>query len=142
MCCTSARSTWPPSTRSSGAATGSDTGAGVVRPDAGQRPDHPDGRAVRRDPGPELPDGAGLQRSLVAVPVRDDLPVPERPAVHPGGRGRMNFAERYGPWALVAGASEGLGAAFATELAGRGLNLILIARRRQALAELAARLPT
>jgi short-subunit dehydrogenase len=54
----------------------------------------------------------------------------------------MNFAERYGPWALVAGASEGLGAAFATELSRRGLNLILIARRPQPLAELAARLPT
>jgi short-subunit dehydrogenase len=54
----------------------------------------------------------------------------------------MNFAERYGPWALVAGASEGLGAAFATELSRRGLNLILIARRPEPLAALAASLPT
>jgi len=28
------------------------------------------------------------------------------------------FSERYGPWALVAGASEGIGAAFTTALAG------------------------
>jgi uncharacterized protein len=49
--------------------------------------------------------------------------------------------ERYGPWAVVAGASEGLGAAFATELAGYGINLILVARRREPLAELAAALP-
>lgn len=40
-----------------------------------------------------------------------------------------DFAKRYGPWAIVAGASEGLGLAFAEALARRGLNLMLIARR-------------
>jgi uncharacterized protein len=40
-----------------------------------------------------------------------------------------DFKSKYGPWAIVAGASEGLGAAFAEALAKRGLNLILIARR-------------
>lgn len=40
-----------------------------------------------------------------------------------------DFAARYGPWGIVAGASEGIGAAYAEELASRGLNLILIARR-------------
>jgi short-subunit dehydrogenase len=49
--------------------------------------------------------------------------------------------DRYGPWAVVAGASEGLGAAFATELAGHGIKLILVARRREPLADLAASLP-
>ena len=47
------------------------------------------------------------------------------------------FAEKYGSWALVAGASEGLGAAFATALASRGLNLILVARRMDVLTALA-----
>ncbi len=47
------------------------------------------------------------------------------------------FAERYGPWALVAGASEGLGAAYAHALARKGLNLVLVARRRALLDELA-----
>jgi len=42
---------------------------------------------------------------------------------------------------MVAGASEGLGAAFATELAARGLNLVLVARRPDPLAALVARLP-
>lgn len=46
------------------------------------------------------------------------------------------FRERYGPWALVAGASAGLGEAFARQLAARGLNLLLLARRREALERL------
>ena len=44
-----------------------------------------------------------------------------------------DFKSKYGPWAIVAGASEGLGAAFAEELAKRGLNLVLIARRLEKL---------
>jgi len=48
-----------------------------------------------------------------------------------------DFASRYGPWALVAGASEGIGEAFSQELAGRGLNLLLVARRVEPLERLA-----
>ena len=51
-----------------------------------------------------------------------------------------DFRARYGDWAAVAGASEGLGAAFATELARRGLHLLLIARRGDVLGTLADRL--
>lgn len=50
----------------------------------------------------------------------------------------MNFQQRYGRWGIVAGASEGLGAAYAEELASRGLNLVLIARRSELLQELAS----
>jgi short-subunit dehydrogenase len=51
-----------------------------------------------------------------------------------------SFREKYGPWALVAGASEGIGAAFAEELAARGLNLLLLARRIEPLEQLAGKL--
>src|SRR5262249_23506045 len=48
------------------------------------------------------------------------------------------FAGRYGPWALVAGASEGVGACFAREVARRGVNVVLLARRQHVLDDLAA----
>ncbi len=43
------------------------------------------------------------------------------------------FHDRYGPWAVIAGASEGIGQAYAHLLAERGLNLVTIARRREPL---------
>lgn len=43
------------------------------------------------------------------------------------------FRSRYGPWALVAGASEGLGRQFALQVGERGLNLLLVARREEPL---------
>jgi short-subunit dehydrogenase len=49
-----------------------------------------------------------------------------------------DFAHRYGPWAVVAGASEGLGASLADQLAARGLNLILVARNEPRLGDVAA----
>ncbi|MGB8222589.1 MAG: SDR family NAD(P)-dependent oxidoreductase [Polyangiales bacterium] len=48
------------------------------------------------------------------------------------------FVRRYGPWAVVAGASEGIGASFSQKLAARGMNLVLVARRAAPLEDLAA----
>src|SRR5579863_3736540 len=40
----------------------------------------------------------------------------------------MDFAERYGPWAVIAGASEGTGRSFARQIAAQGVSCILIAK--------------
>lgn len=52
----------------------------------------------------------------------------------------MSLRERYGQWAVVAGASEGLGAAFAAQLAASGMDLLLLARREEPLRALAEEL--
>jgi uncharacterized protein len=44
-----------------------------------------------------------------------------------------NFAKQYGPWAIVTGASSGIGAEFARQLAAEGLNIALAARREELL---------
>jgi short-subunit dehydrogenase len=49
------------------------------------------------------------------------------------------FAQKYGQWAVIAGASEGIGASLADQLAARGLDLVLIARNEALLDEVAAR---
>jgi short-subunit dehydrogenase len=48
-----------------------------------------------------------------------------------------SFAARYGGWALVAGASDGLGTAYARAMAERGLDVVLLARRRALLEQVA-----
>jgi uncharacterized protein len=50
----------------------------------------------------------------------------------------VTFATKYGPWALVAGASDGVGEAFARGLAERGVNVVLLARRQALLDRVAA----
>src|SRR3546814_17426277 len=50
------------------------------------------------------------------------------------------FQERYGPWVLIAGASEGVGAALAREMASRSINCILVARRSEPLERLAEKI--
>lgn len=49
-----------------------------------------------------------------------------------------SFLSHFGPWALVAGASDGIGESFARQLAAKGINVALLARREPLLRELAA----
>jgi uncharacterized protein len=50
------------------------------------------------------------------------------------------FCAQYGPWALIAGGSEGIGLSFAQQLAAAGVNLLLLARREEPLAAAASQL--
>jgi short-subunit dehydrogenase len=50
----------------------------------------------------------------------------------------MISKQKYGPWALVIGGSEGLGIAFARQIAESGINVVLVARKKGPLAEAAA----
>lgn len=48
-----------------------------------------------------------------------------------------SFTEKYGGWAVVTGASSGIGKSFARQLAGAGLNLVLVSRSEATLDEIA-----
>jgi short-subunit dehydrogenase len=49
----------------------------------------------------------------------------------------MAFTEKYGPWALITGASQGTGREFARQIAASGLSCVLVARREGPLREVA-----
>ena len=53
---------------------------------------------------------------------------------------KQEFLQKYGPWALVTGAAQGLGSAFAEQLAERGLNVVLVDRQHSVLASTAFKL--
>jgi uncharacterized protein len=48
--------------------------------------------------------------------------------------------KKFGPWAVVTGASSGIGREFANQLAADGLNLVLVARRQSLLEEIGLQL--
>jgi uncharacterized protein len=51
-----------------------------------------------------------------------------------------DFPYRYGEWALIAGAAEGIGAAFSESIAVRGMNLVMVDRNGKGMDELASKL--
>jgi uncharacterized protein len=54
----------------------------------------------------------------------------------------VDYSGRFGQWGMVAGAAEGIGAAFCEELARRGINVILVDMNQDGLESLARRLET
>jgi short-subunit dehydrogenase len=46
--------------------------------------------------------------------------------------------DTFGPWALITGASSGIGREFARQVAASGINVVLVARRETLLSELGA----
>ncbi|HMZ68009.1 MAG TPA: SDR family NAD(P)-dependent oxidoreductase [Chitinophagales bacterium] len=51
-----------------------------------------------------------------------------------------DFLNKYGAWAVITGASSGIGAEYAKQIAAKGLNIVLVARRKARMEALASEL--
>lgn len=50
----------------------------------------------------------------------------------------MNFKDKYGSWALITDANSGIGAELTSQIAAKGLNIVLVARKEIELIEQSA----
>lgn len=57
-------------------------------------------------------------------------------------RSLSNLKEKYGPWAIVTGATDGIGKEYARELARSGINIILMSRSIEKLTRVAQEIGT
>ncbi len=55
---------------------------------------------------------------------------------------KQQFLYRYGPWAVITGASSGIGEEFSYQLSEYGINLVLVARREDRLLSIAEKIKT
>lgn len=54
--------------------------------------------------------------------------------------GTMNFAEKYGKWAVVTGCTQGIGRYYVEDMAKRGMNVVLVSRSQSKLDDVAQKL--
>ena len=81
--------------------------------------------------------GNAVERSVGAVNAGNAMsPL----STHSRTGKQARLVSRYGPWAIVTGASDGIGRAFAYDLASAGMNVVLVARRGEILQEIASEL--
>lgn len=100
------------------------------------------GAAVRLMPRDYLTSIAGylLEKASLKSPENTETNVSEVEAPIRLSDSKGNFKEKYGPWAVVTGASQGLGSVYAEQLAQKGLNVVIVARSGDKLNDLAGRL--
>jgi short-subunit dehydrogenase len=76
----------------------------------------------------------------MTAPVSIEVPGRGLSARRTPGKKVALDTRRFGPWAVITGASSGIGLEFARQLAGAGLNVVLVARREQLLTEIGSEL--
>jgi len=96
---------------------------------------------VRSEPDTRLPINVKNERANACGRLWGNPPGREPRMSHQSTRAftreQVRLRERYGPWAVVTGASDGIGREFAARLAEAGVNLVLAARRNDLLDEVA-----